>query len=173
MLVGISAAGKDELIHKAASLRSLRKPISATTRPPRPGEQDGDDYFFLSVEEFEEAVAAGEMFEWAPFSGDLYGTLLSELQGDGLRVCIRENQGAKEMQARLGATIVAIWPPSWQASEQRMRDRGDSDDQIAARLSADHARAAEIAEIATVTIINDDLNRATAELLTLLDTISA
>jgi guanylate kinase len=172
VLVGISASGKDALIREAGQLRPLHKLVSATTRAPREGERNGVDYHFLSRTAFDAAVAAGEMFEWTEFSGDCYGTLLSELQGSGLRVCIRENQGAKDMQARLGATVIAVWPPRWEDAEQRMRDRGDSEEQIAGRLVADHARAAEIVEIAQASLVNDDLSRAAAELVSIMDTLA-
>lgn len=173
ILVGVSGAGKDTLIKEVVERRTVRKPISATSRAPREGELSGRDYHFLSREEFEAKIAAGEVFEWAEFNGNYYGTLLSELEGEGLKLGIRENQGAKEMRERLGAIVVGVFPPSLETVAERLRARGDDPDDIARRLEIDSARAEEIRGFADYIVVNDDLDEAAAALTELLDELSA
>lgn len=169
ILVGVSGAGKDSLINEVVAQRAVRKPISATTRAPREGEVSGRDYHFLSREEFEAKIAAGEVFEWAEFNGNYYGTLLSELEGEGLKLGIRENQGAKEMKERLGAIVIGVFPPSLEVMAERLRARGDDPKDIASRLEIDRDRAEEIRGFADYIVVNDDLDEASEALTGLLD----
>jgi guanylate kinase len=169
VLVGVSGAGKDTLIKNAGDQRELRKPISATSRPPREGEQNGVDYNFFSREEFEQKAAAGDMFEWAEFNGNYYGTLLSELEGEGLRLAIREDQGAKEMKERLGCVVVGVFPPSPESVRDRMLARGDKLEDVEARLRVDAVRTENIRTFADYIVTNDDLDEATAGFVELLD----
>jgi guanylate kinase len=166
VLVGVSGVGKDTLLAELVSRRGLRRPISATTREPRHGEENGRDYHFFAREEFERRAAAGEFLEWAEFDGQLYGTLRSELASDdGTPVlCIRENQGARRMQEELGAIVVGVLAPSQEAVVERMRARGDSPEKIATRVQADAEREREIVSFADYLIVNDDFERARDEL---------
>lgn len=172
ILCGVSGAGKDTLIAQVSD-RDLRKPISATSRPAREVERNGVDYHFFSREQFEQKISEGALFEWAEFDGNYYGTLLTELEGSGVRLCIRENQGAKEMKERLGATVVGILPPSLEAVRARLRARGDTPEEIEARIALDATRSQEIREIADYVIVNDDLARATSEFRALLDSLES
>lgn len=176
-VVGVSGVGKDTLIRAVEKLRpNVRKPVSATTRPKRPGEIDGVDYFFVSGAEFARLQAAGLLLEWTSFDGHLYGTLLEQLVPgkDGQVVlCHRENDGAKVLKDRLGAYLVGILPPSWDAVAKRLRDRGDDAADIEARLQLDMARTDEIRRIADKLIVNDDLTQATAELVAVVDALSS
>lgn len=168
VLVGVSGAGKDTLIKRMADRVPFRKPISATTRAPREGERNGVDYHFLAREDFERRIANDELFEHEEFSGNIYGTLCSELSGGDLRLCIRENKGARRMQRELGAVVVGVVPPSSEVVIERLRARGDSEEDIAKRLEADKEREAEIRSFADYVIVNDDLERATDEFADLL-----
>lgn len=171
-VVGVSGVGKDTLIHEVEKLRPwVRKPVSVTTRPPRPGETDGVDYFFISDRDFDRKIAAGELFEWTAFDGHRYGSLFSQLSAtDGIvRLCHRENEGAQALKERLGAYLVGILPPSWEAIADRLRRRGDQEEDIEARLVLDKARTAEIRGMSDTLIVNGDLVEATAQLVAVVD----
>jgi guanylate kinase len=147
----------------------LELSVSATTRPPRPGEREGIDYYFLSPEAFESHVAAGDFVEHASYSGNHYGTLRSELQrrlGDGVPVVLEiEVQGARQVRAAVpDAVAVFIAPPSADALRARLVGRGtDPADQIEARMRTAERELEAQPEFAHV-IVNDRLEEATAEL---------
>ena len=104
----------------------LELAVSATTRPPRPGEVNGRDYHFLTPEEFERRVEAGDFVEHAVYAGNRYGTLRSELERPA-RVIVLEIdiQGARQVRETLpDAVQVFIAPPSLEELEQRLSDRG-------------------------------------------------
>src|SRR5258708_693509 len=106
-------------------LGELELSVSATTRTPRPGERDGVDYHFLSPEEFDRRVAAGEFVEHASYAGHRYGTLRSELErraAAGRAVVLEiEVQGARQVRAALPEAIqVFIAPPSLEALRLRL-----------------------------------------------------
>jgi guanylate kinase len=99
--------------------------VSATSRPPRPGETDGHDYFFLPRKEFRRRVEAGEFVEWAEYGGELYGTLVSQLEtilGSGKHCVLDvEIHGAKAIRARHPeAVLVFVVPPSAQELMARL-----------------------------------------------------
>jgi guanylate kinase len=143
--------------------------VSATTRRPRPGETHGEDYWFLSDDEFERRVRAGEFVEHASYSGRRYGTLRSELQtrgSAGRPVLLEiEVQGARQVREALPDTVqVFIAPPSKEALRARLVGRGTDDpEQIARRLeTAERELAAQ--EEFTHVVVNDRLEDAVAEL---------
>jgi guanylate kinase len=144
----------------------LRLAVSATTRPPRPGEVDGRDYHFLSPEEFERRVNAGDFVEHAVYAGNRYGTLRSELerpaQGTVLEIDL---QGARQVRETLPEAMqVFIAPPSLEALEARLRGRGSDDpEQIRHRLAVAPQELAAQQEFSRV-VVNDDLERALQEL---------
>src|SRR6202046_5264518 len=115
-------------------LDGLELSVSATTRAPRPGERDGVDYHFLSREEFDARVAAGDFVEHADYAGRSYGTLRSELEGRvraGVPVVLEiEVQGARQVRSSVpGAVQVFIAPPTLEALRTRMIGRGTDDAQ--------------------------------------------
>jgi guanylate kinase len=146
---------------------------SATTRAPRPGERDGVDYHFLSPQEFQRRVDAGEFLEWAEYAGHRYGTLRSELKRDvDVLVLEIEVQGARQVRERVPeAKTVFIAPPSREALRQRLVGRGsDSPEEIERRLRvAEEELAAE--DWFDHVVVNDDLNRAVQELSELVATM--
>ncbi len=151
----------------------LRVSVSATTRPPRPGERDGVDYHFLSPEEFEERVARGEFVEHATYAGNRYGTLRSEIErADGGLVLEIEIQGARQVRRALpDAVQVFIAPPSCAALRDRLVGRGsDSPEQIEDRLRVAKSELGARSEFAHV-VVNDDLECAVDELAGLAATI--
>lgn len=167
---GPSAVGKNTLV--SATLRKvpgLRYSVSATTRPPRPGERDGVHYFFLSDEVFSKWVADGEFLEWAEYCGHRYGTPKRHVERDmaaGKIVILDiDVQGARQIRAQLSdGVFVFLLPPSWQELKKRIEKRGtESPAAVEARLrlAAEEARAIDQYDYC---ILNDDPRRAAREL---------
>ena len=126
---GPSGAGKSSLIREAlAAVPELAYSVSATTRPARPGEVDGEHYVFLSREEFERWIEEGKFLEWAPYSGNLYGTLegkVQEMLDAGRSVILEiELQGARQVrQKRPDAVMVFVRAPSLEETRRRLSGR--------------------------------------------------
>ena len=153
----------------------LELSVSATTRPPRPGEVDGRDYHFLTPEEFDGRVRAGEFVEHAVYAGNRYGTLRSELERPARAIVLEiDLQGARQVRDALpDAVQVFIAPPSLEELEQRLSGRGvDSPEQIRDRLAVAPAELAAQKEFSRV-VVNDDLERALGELEELAARMSA
>jgi len=144
--------------------------ISATSRQPREGEQDGRDYYYLSRDEFMRRVGAGDFLEWEEvYQGTCYGTLKSEVERiwDEGRVAVFDVDvnGGRNIKRYFGddALSIFVMPPSVEVLEQRLRSRGtDSEESICKRL-ARSAKELEEASQFDVTIVNDDLQRAVQE----------
>src|ERR1700735_5233206 len=150
-------------------LDGLELSVSATTRAPRPGERDGVDYHFLSREEFDARVAAGDFVEHADYAGRSYGTLRAELDDRvraGVPVVLEiEVQGARQVRAAMPEAIqVFVAPPSLAALRTRLIARGTDDDaEVERRLQvAQHELTAQ-PEFAHV-VVNDRLDDALDQL---------
>jgi guanylate kinase len=155
----------------------LELSISATTRRPRPGEQAGVDYHFLSQEEFDRRLEAGEFLEHAEYAGNRYGTLRSELaraRDAGARALVLEIevQGARQVREALSDAVqVFIAPPSEEALRTRLVGRGaDDPEQIERRLEVARDEIAARDEFEHV-IVNDRLDDAVQELVALVATM--
>jgi guanylate kinase len=165
-----SGAGKTSLVHALLNINpQIRLSVSYTTRNPRPGEQDGKAYHFVSRETFLEMAKRGEFLESAEVYGNLYGTsqkwIADEIaKGDDILLEI-DWQGATQVRKLFPDSIsIFILPPSLEALGQRLRGRGkDNDEVIARRLAAVREDVAHVAEFDYV-IINDNLNEALREL---------
>ena len=173
VITGPSGVGKGTLIKGLLErVPGLQLAVSATTREPRPGEVNGRDYHFLSEEDFDRRVAAGEFVEHAVYAGNRYGTLRSELarpaQGIVLEIDV---QGARQVATLPEATRVFIEPPSFEDLARRLAGRGaDSPEQIERRLAAARAEL-EAREEFDHRIVNDNLERALGELTELVATM--
>jgi len=148
--------------------------VSCTTRFPRPGERDGVEYRFVTRPEFERLIEAGELLEWAEFAGNLYGTprepVLRHL-ADGVPALLEiELQGARQVRAAMpDAFLVFLTPPSWAELERRLEGRGtEAPEVIAARLERARIEMAAAQEFDAV-VVNDDVGRAAAELVRLIE----
>jgi guanylate kinase len=162
--------GKGTLIRSLLQrLPQLQLSVSATTRSPRPGEQHGVDYWFLSDADFDERIAEGDFVEHADYSGKRYGTLRSELQqrtAAGVPVVLEiELQGARQVRESLpDAVQIFIAPPSEDALRARLVGRGTDDPaQIDARLRTAKSELAAQDEFGHV-VVNDRLEDAVAAL---------
>jgi guanylate kinase len=147
--------------------------VSATTRRPREGEANGVDYHFLSPEDFERRVQAGEFVEHAAYAGHRYGTLKSELARPACCIVLEiDVQGARQVRTALpDAVQVFIEPPSFEHLEARLAGRAsDRPPEIARRLEAARQELQAAPEF-DHRIVNDDLQRALRELEGLVATI--
>jgi guanylate kinase len=179
VITGPSGVGKGTLIRGLLERRpGLQLSVSATTRAPRSGERDGVDYHFMTPEEFDAHVVAGDFVEYATYSGNRYGTLRSELErrlakGEGVVLEI-EVQGARQVrQAMPDAVAVFIAPPSREALRARLVGRGtDSSEQVDERLRTAERELEAQPEFAHV-VVNDRLEDATDELASIVRATAA
>ena len=144
----------------------LKLAVSATTRPPRPGELDGRDYYFLSHAEFEARVRRGEFVEHATYAVNRYGTLRSELERPGRGIVLEiDLQGARQVRDSLPYAVqVFVAPPSPEVLRERLEGRAsDTPEQIRNRLAASEGELAAQQEFEHV-VVNDELDRALQEL---------
>jgi guanylate kinase len=167
VITGPSGVGKGTLIRGLLErVPGLELAVSATTRAPRPGEEDGHEYHFLSPEEFERRVQAGDFVEHAVYAGNRYGTLRSELDRPARGIVLEiDLQGARQVRESLPEALqVFIAPPSLEALEARLRERGaDAPEQIRDRLAVAPQELAAQEEFSRV-VVNDDLEQALQEL---------
>jgi guanylate kinase len=175
VITGPSGVGKGTLIRLLLDrFPRMALSVSATTRAPRLGEQEGLDYHFLSPEEFQRRIDAGEFLEWAEYAGNRYGTLRSELERDAHPLVLEiELQGARQVRERVpDAVSVFIAPPSEEALRTRLVGRGsDGPEQIERRLAVAREEMAAEAEFDHV-VVNDDLDAAAEKLGDLVATIT-
>jgi guanylate kinase len=151
----------------------LELAVSATTREPRAGEADGRDYWFLSPEEFDQRARGGEFVEHAVYAGNRYGTLRSELERPARGIVLEiDLQGARQVRQTLPEAVqVFIAPPSLEDLRGRLEERGSDDpEQIEKRLELAPEELAAQQEFSRV-VVNDDVERATDELVQLAATM--
>ena len=183
VLSGPSGAGKSSILSYAMKLRpNLCFSVSCTTRAPRPGEEHGKAYYFLSKEDFESKIAAGEFLEYANVHGNYYGTLKSEVTSRLLAnkdvVLDIDVQGAMSLKKLCKADpllskcveFVFVSPPSMEILEQRLRKRGtESEEAVLRRLANAKGELARLHEYSYL-ILNDQLERASESFLAMYDT---
>jgi len=169
---GPSGVGKGTILAQYMKGRdNICYSVSATTRAPRPGEVDGQHYFYLTREKFEEMIAADQMLEYAQYSGNYYGTpkqFVEDKLAAGVDVVLEiEVQGAaKVRQACPEALFVFVLPPSYAVLRSRLTGRGTEDAAtVQKRLDA---ALSELRQAGTYdyVIVNDDLEQAVEELAT-------
>lgn len=157
----------DALVRRDPDLHLSR---SWTTRAQRPGEAD-DAYVFTSPASFEARVAAGGFLEWTEFLGNYYGTPVPEVDADGLDpegrdlVLEIEVDGAQQVKARYPeAELIFVLPPSREEQERRLRERGDPNDKVLARLRKAESEEPIGRALADHVVVNDDLEQTIAEM---------
>lgn len=176
VLAGPSAVGKSTVVHRLVSdVPDLYFSVSMTTRAPRPGEVDGEDYFFVSADDFQRRIDAGEMLEWADIHGGLQrsGTPAGPVQEalDAGRPVLVEVDlaGARNIKKLMPeASTVFLAPPSWEILVQRLSGRGTETEEVIQRrlltareeLNAQH----EFDDV----VVNDDVDNAVAAIASIL-----
>ena len=166
VITGPSGVGKGTLIRGLMQrLPQLQLSVSATTRAPRAGEQDGVDYHFLTAEEFERRVQAGDFVEHADYAGRSYGTLRSELEDRvraGVPIVLEiEVQGARQVRSSVpDAVQVFIAPPSLDVLRERLIGRDtDHPEEVERRLRVATQELTAQPEFEHV-VVNDRLDEA-------------
>ena len=172
-----SGAGKTTLVRRLMAERDdMAFSISATNRPLRGNEVNGEDYHFFTTEEFHNKVQSGDFLEWEEvYPGRFYGTLKSEIERHwkaGRHILFDVDvEGGLRLKELLGDQLLAIFvrPPSLEVLGARLRARGtDSEDEVARRLAKADAEMARAPGF-DIELINDNLDLATQELLTKAD----
>ncbi|RKY58905.1 MAG: guanylate kinase [Candidatus Latescibacterota bacterium] len=163
-----SGAGKSTIVREVLRRKpvpGMELSISATTRPRRPGEEEGRDYYFLSEEEFESRRERGEFVEWAEVHGHLYGTLrrtVEEALEEGKVLLLEiDVQGARQIRRAFPESVsVFVAPPSLEVLEKRLRERGrDPEEDIERRLEAAPKELSEAGYYDYI-VVNEDLEEA-------------
>ena len=174
VISGPSGAGKSTVVSKAMEQRDdLCFSVSVTTRAPRTGEVDGRDYFFITQERYDEMVRDGELLEHARYVSNSYGTprrYVEEKLAAGINVALDiEIQGARQVREKMPDTVmIFVTPPSMAELRRRLSGRGtETPENVEARIRRAQQELVE-AESYDYLIINDDLDRATAEFMAIL-----
>lgn len=175
VLCGPSGVGKGTVVRRLLAMSDrARLSVSATTRAPRPGEIDGVHYLFVTDDQFDRLLAAGELLEWAEYAGNRYGTPRPAVErelGRGHDVLLEiEVQGALQIRERVAEALhVFLAPPSFAELERRLVSRGTEDprtrelrlevarEELEHRVRFDHV------------VTNDDVDRAAAEIVALIE----
>ena len=172
VITGPSGVGKGTLVNSLMQAHpQLKLSISATTRPPRAGEADGVNYFFLSKKDFETAILNGELLEWAEYAGNYYGTpkaqVLEQIEAGNYIILEIELAGARSVASIFPqARRIFILPPSIDELAERIKNRGtNSAESIARRLEIAKQEIAASNEF-DFQIVNDDLEKAIASVET-------
>ena len=170
VISGASGVGKGTVLGIMMKKREdLKFSVSATTRAPRPNEIDGVHYYFVTKEQFEEMIAAGQMLEYSAHAANYYGTPRAQaeekMRSGSVLLDIEPNGAGQVKKCAPDAVLVFIMPPSMEELERRLRGRGDTpEDQIAMRMERavwemdqrhwyDHV------------VVNDDAERCADEIL--------
>lgn len=169
-----SGVGKSTIIRSVlAECPKLKFSVSCTTRPPRPEEVPGKDYFFIGKEEFRNGINSGRFLEWAEVHGEYYGTDVHPIEkwlkaGNNVLLDI-DVQGARLVRcAYPTAQTIFVLPPSLNVLKERLRNRGtESEEQLAVRFAAAQRELLE-APWYDYIVINDDLQEAIADMKAIL-----
>ena len=170
VISGPSGAGKSTVVFNSIGYRKdCCFSTSVTTRKPRPGEENGREYFFITQDEFDEMVESGKLLEHARYVNNSYGTpkdyVMQKLE-EGFNVILDiEVQGARQVRAMMPeAVMVFVAPPSLAELEHRLRNRGtETEETVKARLERARQEYRE-ADFYNYIIINDEVERAANEL---------
>lgn len=180
VLSGPSGTGKSTLVQKIRQdFPQLLFSISCTTRPPRPMEQDGKDYHFLSRELFHHGIERGDFLEYANVHGNFYGTpkapMLRALEEDKIMLLDIDVQGARQVRQALSPEFlrdhlefVFLAPPSLEVLEQRLRKRGTESPESLQRRLANARTEMEAWKEYQYLVVNDDLDDAAERLKAIL-----
>lgn len=171
---GPSGVGKSSVVAGVRRRTGAAFSVSVTTRPPRPGERNGVDYWFVDDETFDQMIDDGALLEWADYGGYRYGTPRTEvvrmLEAGRDVILDIENEGAKQVKrAYPDAVTIFILPPNRAELERRLRARGDTSPRdVERRLAIADAQIAEAPRVYDHLVVNDDLDTAIDEIVSIL-----
>lgn len=164
-----SGTGKSTICRKLLDSRKYLTPsISSTTRSPRPGEETGRDYYFLSEDEFKNKIKTGDFLEWALVHGEYYGTsrqtIEAALQKGLCPLLAIDVQGALAIRKKgLDSILIFLAPPTIESLKIRLEKRRDSKDSMLKRL-ADSKQELSHAKDYDYIVVNDDLEKAVSQI---------
>ncbi len=172
---GPAGVGKGTVVKRACELSDgkIHLSISATTRAPRPIDQEGVTYYFKTKDEFRRMIDENEVLEWAEYVGNYYGTPRKPVEdalSRGLDVILEiEVQGAMQIKKNFpDAVLTFIAPPSHEELEKRLRGRGtETEEQILSRLETAKGELALMGEYDYI-IVNDEIEQASCDIITVL-----
>lgn len=170
VIVAPSGAGKTTIAQKLLNeFPQIRFSVSATTRPPRKGEVDGRDYYFLTDEEFDEKIEQEAFLEWEHYSGNRYGTLRSEvdklIETGYFPLLDIEVKGARNVKRIYGSKAVSIFiePPSMEVLKKRLSNRGSETDESLRKRIKRAKQEMSYSDRFDYAVVNDDLDTAYGE----------
>jgi guanylate kinase len=169
VVTGPSGAGKGTLIQLVLPrFPELAHAVSATTRPQRPGEEDGVHYWFLDREEFDRRVGAGDFLEWVDYVGNRYGTLNSEIErltGAGKAPLLElETDGALRVKARVPSAVTIFVTAPVEELDRRLRDRATESSGVIEERIATARRQLELQDRFDFVVRNEEKLRAADDL---------
>ena len=180
VIAGPSGVGKGSLVAEllARDPRRLAYSVSVKTRDPRPSELHGREYLFISEDEFDRLIEAGDLLEWAPFTDHRSGTpraFVEEQLAAGRDVILElDVEGARQIRERVpAAVLIFVAPPTMEELERRLRGRGtETEERIRQRLATAAREMGEQGWFDHV-VTNDDLLRAASQVAAIIDTSRA
>ena len=169
VISGFSGAGKGTIVHELVDRYGYAVSISATTRDPRAGEQDGVHYFFKTKEEFEQMIADGALIEYASYVDNYYGTpkdyVMQKLE-QGIDVILEiEMQGALKVKERFPeVSLIFITPPDAKVLRERLEGRGTETQDVIEKRLARAAQECAYMDQYDYIVINDNLEECVREM---------
>ena len=170
-----SGCGKSTLTRRLLELRpGLRFSVSATTRAPREGETDGVDYYFIDKDTFRRMIDNDEFLEYAQYVDNSYGTPRAPVEretaaGNDVLLDIETNGALQVMRRCPEAVTVFLLPPAFEELERRLTTRGKDRPEVIARRLEEARRECLLADRYAYNIVNDDVERAAGEFITIID----
>ena len=172
---GPSGAGKDTILNKIMGEKeNLKLSVSHTTRPPREGEVNGKNYYFVSRQEFMKMVENGEMLEYAIYCENYYGTsavkVKDELEKGNDVILEIEVQGAEQVMKKVPEALsIFILPPSLAELKRRLKTRGTDSDEVINRRVEEAEKEIALAHNYDYVIINDDIEKSAKKVLKIIE----